>query len=104
MHSRPSAHPFLAFWLPLLGYGTAVLLMSLLALGFWVRLPWLDALEQRPLVQALQVWVSPVVLGLCALCLVFQPSRPARVLAFGAYLYGVVWFALLLFIYSGGTF
>ena len=85
-------------------FGNGWWISNLLALGFWVRLPWLDALEQRPLVQALQVWVSPVVLGLCALCLVFQPSRPARVLAFGAYLYGVVWFALLLFIYSGGTF
>jgi hypothetical protein len=78
--------------------------MSLWALGFWVRLPWLDALEQCPLVQALQVWVSPGVLGLCALWLVFQPSRVARVLAVGAYLYGGVWLALPLFCDSGGTF
>ena len=78
--------------------------MSLLAEGFWVRLPWWDALEQRPLVHALQVWVSPVVLGLCALCLAFHPLRAARGLAVGAYLYGAAWFALVLFHYSGGTF
>lgn len=78
--------------------------MILLLVGFFVRGTWLDALEQRPLVHALQLWGSPVVLLLCGLGLALRPQKAAQGLALTAYLFGALWFALVLFHYSGGTF